>query len=46
MVYLLNKIDSKNNFKNELKILLKKYPKVDLFSMGFYEGWQYASLWK
>lgn len=46
MVYLLNKIDSKNNFKNELKILLKKYPKVDLFSMGFYEGWQYTSLWK
>ena len=46
IAYLLNAIDVQNNFSEDLKQLLKKYPSVDDAAMGFPKGWRKEPLWK
>ncbi|MBZ3936318.1 Abi family protein [Methanimicrococcus blatticola] len=44
--YMLNIIDSKNDFKIQLIKLLKKYPNLKLKAMGFPENWEEEEFWK
>lgn len=37
--------DEEFNFKDELKRLFKKYPKVKLENMGFIENWEQNPIW-
>jgi abortive infection bacteriophage resistance protein len=46
IVYLLNVIKRNNDFTQQLKALLAKYPNVDSRAMGFPADWQDESLWK
>lgn len=46
VIYLLSIIDDKNDFKNELKALLDKFPNIDLKSMGFCKNYQNLNAWK
>ncbi len=45
MLYLLQSIDSKHQFIFRFKVLLKKYPNVDVAAMGFPKDWGNESLW-
>jgi len=45
--FLFEQIDDEEfDFKNELKQLFKKYPKVKLMSMGFVENWEENRIWR
>lgn len=44
--YLLNAIHPNNNFRQQLKTLLSKYPIVDISAMGFPKLWYNEALWK
>lgn len=46
MLYLLQSIDVKHQFIFRLRVLLSKYPCVDLSAMGFPKNWQKEPLWK
>ena len=46
MLYLLQSIDSKHQFIFRLKVLLKKYPNIDVTAMGFPKNWVNEPLWK
>jgi abortive infection bacteriophage resistance protein len=46
MLYLLQSIDAKHSFIFRLKILLKKYPNIDLTAMGFPKAWDEEPLWQ
>lgn len=46
MLYLLQSIDSKHQFIYRLKVLLKKYPNVDVSAMGFPLKWEEEKLWE
>ena len=46
MLYLLQSVDKKHQFVFRLKILLKKYPNVDVIAMGFPNNWTKEPLWK
>lgn len=46
MLYLLQSVDTKHQFVFRLKILLKKYPNIDVTAMGFPNGWEQEPLWK
>jgi abortive infection bacteriophage resistance protein len=46
MLYLLQSIDKKHQFIFRLKILLKKYPNIDVTAMGFPSNWENEPLWK
>ncbi len=45
MLYLLQSIDNKHQFIFRFKILLKKYPNVDVIAMGFPKDWEKEPLW-
>lgn len=46
MLYLLASINPKNQMVYRLKVLLKKYPNVDVTAMGFPFNWEKEPLWK
>ncbi len=46
IVYLLNIVNPKHNFRNRLYRLFTDYPMVDLSAMGFPENWQKEKLWE
>ncbi len=45
MLYLLQSIDTKHQFIYRFKVLLKKYPNVDVSAMGFPQNWKSEPLW-
>jgi abortive infection bacteriophage resistance protein len=45
MLYLLQSIDKKHQFVFRFKVLLKKYPNVDVTAMGFPKSWEKEPLW-
>lgn len=45
MKYLLNIVTPGNHFTDSLKKLFKKYPSVDLATLGIKKNWQDESLW-
>jgi abortive infection bacteriophage resistance protein len=46
MLYLLQSIDAKHQFIFRLKVLLRKYPNIDVTAMGFPSDWESEPLWK
>lgn len=46
IAYLLNGIDTKNNFVTDFKKILRKYPTVDVAAMGFPNDWKAEPLWQ
>ena len=46
LAYLQDNIHPNNDFKNMLKSLLAKYPKINLHAMGFPKDWQDEPLWR
>lgn len=45
MLYLLQSVDVRHQFIYRFKVLLKKYPNIDVKAMGFPENWQNEPLW-
>ena len=45
IVYLLNAINPKHSFKQELKKLFHKYTNINKTAMGFPEDWEKEALW-
>jgi abortive infection bacteriophage resistance protein len=45
MLYLLQTIDPENKMIYRFKILLKKYPNIDVAAMGFPSDWETEPLW-
>lgn len=45
MLYLLQSVDKKHQFIFRLKVLLKKYPNIDVAAMGFPRDWENEKLW-
>jgi abortive infection bacteriophage resistance protein len=45
MRYLLNVIQPNNNFAEDLKALMIKYPSVDPNALGFKDNWEHEDLW-
>lgn len=45
ILYLLQTVNPNNTFVTRFKILLSKYPNVDVTAMGFPENWQSQVLW-
>jgi abortive infection bacteriophage resistance protein len=46
MLYLLSSVNAKNQLIYRLKVLLKKYPDVDVAALGFPVNWEKEPLWK
>lgn len=46
LAYLQNSTHPSNDFKQQLKTLLKAHPNVDISAMGFPLNWEMESLWK
>lgn len=46
MLYMLQSVDKKHQFIFRLKLLLKKYPNIDITAMGFPADWEKEALWK
>ena len=46
IAYWLDSMDYKQEFKDSLFSLLRKYPSVDVAAMGFPVGWQEETLWQ
>jgi hypothetical protein len=46
MAYMQNTIHPDNDFTQQLKALLAKYPNVDTRAMGFPVDWQDEPLWR
>lgn len=46
LAYLQDTIHPNNNFKEQLKSLLKAHPNVDVSAMGFPAGWENEPLWR
>ena len=46
LVCLQNQIHPDNDFKQQLKSLLKAHPNVDVAAMGFPVGWENEPLWR
>lgn len=46
MAYWLNSIAPANTFVNDFKLLLGRYPNVDVAAMGFPKGWESEQLWR
>ena len=46
MLYLLQSIDAKHQFIFRFKVLLSKYPNIDVTAMGFPTNWKNEPLWK
>lgn len=44
--YVLSAIDDTFDFKDELKSLFEKYPKIDKKSMGFVDDWGKLEMWQ
>jgi len=46
ILYCLQFINPYNTYREQLLELFKKYPEVDLYHMGFPNGWDQQDLWK
>ncbi len=46
IVYWLNSIYADNDFVKKTKLLLRRYPNVDISAMGFPKNWEEEPLWK
>lgn len=46
VAYLLNTIDAKNKFPQDVKRLLLKYSSINVAAMGFPKGWEKEPLWE
>ena len=46
VVYWLNSIYEDNDFVEKFKVLLLKYPNVDITAMGFPKNWEEEPLWR
>ena len=46
LLYLLQSIDARHQFIFRIKVLLSKYPTVDVAAMGFPNNWEDEALWK
>lgn len=46
IAYLQKVIESENAFTNNVTNLIKKYPSIDPFAMGFPKGWESEPIWK
>lgn len=46
LAYLQDSIYPGNDFKEQLKILFKEYPLINIFHMGFPRDWEIQPLWK
>ena len=46
ILYLMQTINPNNTIVIRFKELLKKYPNVDVFAMGFPSNWESEPLWK
>ncbi|TRX08266.1 Abi family protein [Flavobacterium gawalongense] len=46
ILYLMQTINPKNTIAFRFAALLKKYPNVDVFAMGFPKDWEKENLWK
>ena len=46
LVCLQNQIHPDNDFKQQLKSLLKAHPNVDVAAIGFPVGWENEPLWR
>ena len=46
IIYLLNIIDPKNQFKIKFQNLLEKYQMIDIKAMGFHDDWAKEEIWK
>lgn len=44
--YFLTSVSPNHTFKEKLLELLKKYPSVDVFAMGFTSNWQNEPIWR
>lgn len=46
ILYLLQSVNPNHHFREQFRLLLQKYPVVDVRYMGFPEDWQEHPLWK
>lgn len=46
LAYMLNSIHGQNDFKAQLKALLKDCPRINIHAMGFPDDWENTPLWK
>jgi len=46
LVFLMNTINPNHNIQSKFKILLAKYPNIDVSAMGFPLSWEKEPLWK
>lgn len=46
ILYLLQTVDPKTEFRQYFEDLLSKYPNVDVGYMGFPAGWEQHPLWQ
>ena len=46
IIYMLEIVNPKHSFRKKFDILVKNYPQVNLFAMGFPENWNDEPLWK
>lgn len=46
ILYLLQSVDQKHQFIFRCKLLLKKYPNIDVKAMGFPDNWELEPIWK
>lgn len=46
ILYFLETVNSENTFVARFKVLLTKYPSVDVSAMGFPSNWNDNELWK
>jgi len=46
MKYLLDAVSPGHHFSTKLKGLLAKYPTVDIFALGMWQGWKEEALWE
>ena len=46
ILYLLQSVNPNHHFREQFRLLLQKYPVVDVRYMGFPENWQEHPLWK
>lgn len=44
--YFLNVISPNNDMRVKLENLLSQYPEIDVYAMGFPEGWEREPLWR
>lgn len=46
LLYVYNFVDPKNDMKNHILSLIKKYPNVKIYKLGFHKDWESHDIWK